>query len=406
MDDGTIVTRSPRPSSGAPARARVGFIGRRLEGWRSMAASPIWQRRWQAFKANRRGYFSLKLFLAIFVASLLAEVIANDKPIIARYKGEWLAPILVDYPESKFGGFLAITDYKDPEIQTEIEAHGWMLWPPIRYSYSSINKDYPRIKGAEDRCLGFPAPPYWATRAAYCDATADQLARFHAIGNRNWLGTDDQGRDVAARVIYGLRISLLFGLILTVVTAMIGVMAGAVQGYFGGWVDLAFQRFLEIWSSIPMLYVLIIISAVLVPGFWTLLAILMLFHWTALVGVVRAEFLRARNFEYVTAARALGLSDAKIMFKHLLPNAMVATLTFLPFKLSASITALTALDFLGLGLPPGSPSLGELLAQGKTNLQAVWLGITAFFSLAVILSLLIFIGEAVRDAFDPRKTFR
>jgi len=231
-------------------------------------------------------------------------------------------------------------------------------------------------------------------------------SRDEALGNRNWLGTDDQGRDVVARLIYGFRISVLFGLILTVLSSIIGITAGAVQGYFGGKVDLVFQRFLEIWSSIPSLYVLIIISSVLVPGFWTLLFVLLLFQWVYLVGLVRAEFLRARNFEYVTAARALGLSDAKIMFKHLLPNAMVATLTFLPFKLSGSITALTALDFLGLGLPPGSPSLGELLAQGKSNLQAPWLGLAAFFSIALLLSLLIFIGEAVRDALDPRKTFR
>ena len=368
--------------------------------------SPINQRRWRNFKANRRGYWSLWLFLALFIASLFAEVIANDRPILVRYKGETLYPVLVDYPEEKFGGFLAVTDYKDPVILDEIQKNGWMLWPPIRYSYNSINKDFPRVKGPEGRCLGYPAPPPWASRAEVCEADADQLARFHAIGNRNWLGTDDQGRDVVARIIYGFRISVLFGLILTILSAAIGVAAGAVQGYFGGRVDLVFQRLLEIWSSIPSLYVLIIISAMLVPGFWTLLFILLLFHWVYLVGVVRAEFLRGRNFEYITAARALGLSNAKIMFKHLLPNAMVATLTFLPFKLSGSITALTALDFLGLGLPPGSPSLGELLSQGKANLQAPWLGLAGFFSIAVTLSLLIFVGEAVRDALDPRKTFR
>ena len=368
--------------------------------------SPINRRRWENFRANRRGYWSLWIFLVLFIMSLFAELIANDKPIIASYKGELLFPALVDYPESKFGGFYAVTDYKDPLISDEINNNGWMIWPPIRYSYSSINKDYPRMKGSQDRCLGFPAPPPWATSAAFCEASPDQLARYRDIGNRNWLGTDDQGRDVVARVIYGLRISLLFGIVLTVLSSVIGVVAGAVQGYFGGLVDLVFQRLLEIWSSIPSLYVLIIISSVLVPGFWTLLGVLLLFEWVALVGLVRAEFLRGRNFEYITAARALGLSDWKIMFKHLLPNAMVATLTFLPFLLSASITALTALDFLGLGLPPGSPSLGELLAQGKANLQAPWLGLTAFFSIAIILSLLIFIGEAVRDALDPRKTFR
>ena len=377
-----------------------GAVGRRF------LLTPINRRRWESFKANRRGYWSFWIFLVLFVLTLGAELISNDKPLLVSYKGEILSPVLVDYPESKFGGFLAVTDYKDPFIIEEIEQNGWMLWPPIRYSYTSINKDYPRIKGPEDRCLGFPAPPFWATNAELCEAPADQLARYQELGNRNWLGTDDQGRDVLARMIYGFRISVLFGLLLTFFSSIIGVTAGAVQGYFGGRVDLFFQRVLEIWSSIPSLYVLIIISSVLVPGFWTLLGVLLLFQWVSLVGVVRAEFLRARNFEYVTAARALGLTDGKIMFKHLLPNAMVAMLTFLPFNLSGSITALTALDFLGLGLPPGSPSLGELLAQGKANLQAPWLGLTAFFSLAVLLSLLIFIGEAVRDALDPRKTFR
>ncbi len=395
MSDDRIVVpgTTARSSIGEALRARV-------------HVSPINRRRWENFKANRRGYWSLWIFLALFLLSLVGEVIANDKPVIARYKGEFLFPVLVDYPESKFGGFLAVTDYKDPVNLEEINQNGWMVWPPIRYSYNSINKDYPRVKNADGNCLGFPAPPPWATAKELCEAPADQLARYQAVGNRNWLGTDDQGRDVVARIIYGFRISILFGLILTIISAGIGVFAGAMQGYFGGRVDLVFQRVLEIWSSIPSLYVLIIISSVLVPGFWTLLGVLLLFHWVALVGVVRAEFLRGRNFEYITAARALGLSNAKIMFKHLLPNAMVATLTFLPFKLSGSITALTALDFLGLGLPPGSPSLGELLAQGKANLQAPWLGLCGFFSIAVTLSLLIFIGEAVRDALDPRKTFR
>ncbi len=376
-------------------------VSRRISGLRS----PINRRRWQNFKANRRGYWSLWIFLGVCFFSMFAEGIANDRPILVSYKGEFLTPILVEYPESRFGGFLAVTDYKDPVILDEINANGWMLWPPIRHSYSSINKDYPRVRTAEGRCLGFPAPPTWATAGQFCEATPDQLERFHAIGNRNWLGTDDQGRDVVARVIYGLRISILFGLLLTLISAAIGIVAGAVQGYFGGLVDLGFQRVLEIWSSIPSLYVLLIISAVLVPSFWTLLGILLIFNWTHLVGVIRAEFLRGRNFEYIKAARALGLSNSKIMFKHLLPNAMVATLTFLPFELSSSIGALTALDFLGLGLPPGSPSLGELLLQGKANLQAPWLGLTAFFSTALLLSLLIFIGEAVRDALDPRKTF-
>jgi microcin C transport system permease protein len=375
--------------------------------WRRLVTlSPINRRRWRNFKANKRGYWSLRIFLALFAVTLFAEFISNDRPIVAYYKGEVLFPVLVDYPESKFGGFLAVTDYKDKLILEEIKEHGWAIWPPIGYSYNSINFDYPRIKNQTGQCLGFPGPPGWMTRAELCEAPQDQLDRYHALGNRNWLGTDDQGRDVLARLIYGFRISVLFGLLLTIFSSIIGVTAGAVQGYFGGRVDLIFQRFLEIWSSIPSLFVLIIISSVLIPGFWTLLIVLLLFHWVYLVGVVRAEFLRGRNFEYVTAARALGLSDTRIMFKHLLPNAVVATLTFLPFKLSGSITALTALDFLGLGLPPGSPSLGELLAQGKANLQAPWLGLAAFISIAGLLTLLIFIGEAVRDALDPRKTFR
>jgi microcin C transport system permease protein len=380
-------------------------------GWlatlrRRLHMNPITRRRWDNFKANRRGYWSFWIFLGLLVLTSLAEFIANDKPLLARYKGELLAPVLVDYPEQKFGGFLAVTDYKDPVIQDEIEQNGWILWPPVRYSYHSINKDYPRLKSESGQCLGFPSPPPWASSKQMCDVPADQIARYTAAGNRNWFGTDDQGRDVLARLIYGFRISVMFGLLLTIFSSIIGITAGAVQGYFGGKVDLFFQRFLEIWSSIPSLYVLIIVSSVLTPGFWTLLGVLLLFNWVYLVGVVRAEFLRGRNFEYIMAAKAMGLSDARIMFKHLLPNAMVATLTFLPFKLSGAITALTALDYLGLGLPPGSASLGELLAQGKANLQSPWLGLAAFVSIAGLLSLLIFIGEAVRDALDPRKSFR
>lgn len=404
-----MVSGANRSDEAAVARAAPSVLERlrAMPGQvRSFKLSPINQRRWRNFNANRRGRISLYVFLAVFVVTLFAEFLANDKPILAVYKGEVLVPVLVNYPESKFGGFLAVTDYKDPEILEEIQKHGWALWPLIGYSYQSINKDFPRIKNASGECLGFPAPAPWMTTRAYCEAPPEQLARFNAIGNRNWLGTDDQGRDVLARLIYGFRISVLFGLLLTICSSIIGITAGAVQGYFGGRVDLVFQRFLEIWSSIPVMIVLIIISSVLIPGFWTLLGVLLLFNWVYLVGVVRAEFLRGRNFEYIRAAKALGLSDARIMFKHLLPNAMVATLTFLPFKLSGSITALTALDFLGLGLPPGSASLGELLAQGKANLQAPWLGITAFMSIAVLLSLLIFVGEAVRDALDPRKIFK
>ncbi len=396
---GTAPISEPTARAAAPSPLRTWLTQR-------LTFNPINRRRWANFKANRRAYLSLWLFLSVFGLSLFSEFIANDKPVLMRYKGEWLMPVLVNYPEEKFGGFLAVTDYKDPVILDEIKAHGWMLWPPIRYSYSSINKDYPRLKNESGLCLGFPAPPPWATKKPYCEAPTDQVQRYEALGNRNWLGTDDQGRDIFARLLYGLRISVLFGLLLTTIGSIIGIAAGAVQGYFGGKVDLIFQRFLEIWSSIPVLFVLIIISSVLVPGFWTLLGILLLFEWVGLVGVVRAEFLRGRNLEYVTAARALGLSDAKIMFKHILPNAMVATLTFLPFKLTGAITSLTALDFLGLGLPPGSPSLGELLTQATANLQAPWIALAAFFSIAGLLSLLIFIGEGVRDALDPRKTFR
>ncbi|GAB4360218.1 MAG: ABC transporter permease [Gammaproteobacteria bacterium] len=339
-----------------------------------MALNPINQRRLHNFRANRRGWWSLWLFLALFFCSLFAEFIANDKPVLVYYHGEIYFPIFRFYPETTFGGFLETeAEYKDPEVRELIEEKGWILWPLIPFSYDSINYDL---------TVPAPAPP-------------------SAV---NWLGTDDQGRDVAARLIYGFRISVLFGLTLTVLSSIIGVAAGAVQGYFGGWTDLIFQRFIEIWSGLPQLYLLIILASVVEPNFWWLLGLLLLFSWMALVGVVRAEFLRARNFDYVKAARALGVRNSVIMFRHLLPNAMVATLTFLPFILNGSITTLTALDFLGFGLPPGSPSLGELLNQGKNNLQAPWLGLTAFLVLAVMLSLLIFIGEAVRDAFDPRKT--
>jgi len=361
--------------------------------------SPLNQRRWQNFKANRRGYWSLWIFLGFFILSLFAEFLANDKPLVASYNGEILFPVLVDYPEEKFGGFLAVTDYRDPFIQEEINANGWMIWPPIRYSYRTVNNEIP---GAA------PAKPSWLyTKEERCgryDLGVDDPNC--SVGNWNWLGTDDQARDVFARALYGFRISVLFGLILTFASAVIGVSAGAVQGYFGGWTDLLFQRFIEIWSSIPVLYLILIIAAVLPPGFWILLGIMLLFSWVAFVGVVRAEFLRARNFEYVSAARALGVPNRTIMLRHLLPNAMVATLTFLPFILNGSITTLSSLDFLGFGMPPGSPSLGELLRQGQRHLNAPWLGISGFLSLSIMLSLLIFIGEAVRDAFDPRKTFR
>jgi microcin C transport system permease protein len=365
---------------------------------RFFALSPINRRRWVNFRKNRRGYWSLWIFLVLFFLTLFAEGISNDKPLIVSYKGEILLPAIVDYPESKFGGFLATTDYRDPYIQDEINAHGWMVWPVVRYSYRTVNNEIARPA---------PAPPWWMMTpeercSRYPLTTADPNC---TIGNWNWLGTDDQGRDVVARLIYGFRISVLFGLTLAIISSVIGVTAGAVQGYFGGWIDLGFQRFIEIWTSIPALYLLLIVSSVIAPSFWVLLGILLLFSWVSLVGVVRAEFLRGRNFEYINAARALGVANGTIMFRHLLPNAMVATLTFMPFILNGSIATLTSLDFLGFGLPVGSPSLGELLAQGKDNIHAPWLGLTGFFSISIMLSLLIFVGEAVRDAFDPRKTF-
>ena len=339
-----------------------------------MSLSPLTRRRLAQFRANARGYYSLQIFMVLFIIALGANFIANDKPLIVSYDGGIYFPAFQAYPETVFGGeFETEADYRDQFVADLINAKGWMVWPPIRYSYDTIN--YNLTQPA-------PSPP-----------TRDNI-----------FGTDDQGRDVAARVIYGFRISVLFGLTLTLISSIIGVFAGAVQGYYGGKLDLSMQRVIEVWASMPSLYILIIFSAMFVPGFWTLLLILLLFSWVSLVDVVRAEFLRTRNFDYVRAANALGVPNPVIMWRHVLPNAMVATLTFMPFILTGSITALTSLDFLGLGLPPGSPSLGELLAQGKNNLQAPWLGIAAFVSLALMLTLLTFIGEAVRDAFDPRKT--
>jgi microcin C transport system permease protein len=339
-----------------------------------MTFSPITQRRLAQFKANKRGYWSFWIFLILLTLCVCAEFVANDKPLLVNYDGGFYTPVFQNYPETTFGGdFETEADYRDPYVAELINAKGWMVWPPIRFSYDTINYNLPT-----------PAPS--------------------GLTSENILGTDDQGRDVAARVIYGFRISVLFGLVLTIISSIIGVTAGAFQGYYGGRLDLIMQRVIEVWASLPSLYILIIFSAMFVPGFWTLLMILLLFSWVSLVDVVRAEFLRTRNFDYVKAANALGVSNLTIMRRHILPNAMVATLTLMPFILTGSITALTSLDFLGLGLPPGSASLGELLSQGKNNLQAPWLGITAFLSLAIMLSLLTFVGEAVRDAFDPRKT--
>ncbi|VBB69235.1 Oligopeptide transport system permease protein OppC (TC 3.A.1.5.1) [invertebrate metagenome] len=338
-----------------------------------MQLAPPSRQRLALFRANRRGFWALWIFVALFGLSLLAELIANNRPLLVSFRGTWFFPVVVDYAETDFGGdFTTGAEFRDPYLRDLIMMEGWMLWPPIRYSYNTINHNLP---------IPAPAPP-----------SLD-----------NWLGTDDHGRDVAARLIYGFRLSVMFGLALTVLSSIIGVLVGAIQGYFGGWADLLGQRFLEIWGGMPELFVLIILSSVVVPGFWSLLGILVLFSWTTLVSAVRAEFLRGRNFTYVEAARALGASDLTIMFRHVLPNAMVATLTFTPFTLSSSIVALTALDFLGLGLPADSPSLGELLRQGKENLQAPWLAITGFIAVALQVVLLVFIGEAVRDAFNPRK---
>ncbi len=365
-----------------------------------LTLSPLNRRRWENFTRNRRGYWAMWVFLVLFLVSLFAEFIANDKPFLILMDGKAYFPAVVTYPETKFGGdFETAADFRDPFLQELIaKKGGTMIWPPIRYRYDSHNFDLPTPA---------PSPPTWKLTEEQCKPVFEKKK---LTGCRdleyNWLGTDDHGRDVVARLIYGFRISVWFGLILTIISSIVGVAAGAVQGYFGGWTDLLFQRVIEIWTSVPSLYLLLIISSVLVPGFFVLLGILLLFSWVSLVGLVRAEFLRGRNFEYIQAARALGVSNSIIMFRHLLPNAMVATMTFLPFILSSSVMTLTALDFLGFGLPPGSPSLGELLSQGKTNIQAPWLGLAGFFSVAIMLSLLIFIGEAVRDAFDPRKTFR
>jgi microcin C transport system permease protein len=366
---GPVPLTTPGAGAIAPLQATAAgltFLGRRI--------TPLTRRRLDNFSANRRGFWSLWIFLVLFGVTLFAELIANDRPLLIRFDGSYYMPVFHSYPETEFGGvFPSEADYSDPEVRKLIEAKGWILWPPIPYRYDTITSA--------------PGP--------YPSAPSRQ----------DWLGTDDQGRDVLARLIYGFRISVLFGLALTISSSLIGVAAGALQGYFGGLVDLGFQRFIEVWSGLPVLYLLIILASLVEPNFWWLLGLMLLFSWTSLVDVVRAEFLRARNFDYVRAARALGLADWQIILRHVLPNATVATITFMPFILNASITTLTSLDFLGFGLPPGSPSLGELLAQGKTNLQAPWLGITAFAVLAIMLSLLTFVGEAVRDAFDPRKAF-
>ena len=373
-----------------------------------MALSPLNARRWRNFKRNGRALWSLVIFSILFGLSLFAELLANDRPLLVSYRGEIRSPIVSFYSEQDFGGdFPTEAAYSDPEVQCliatggltdcfdaprEIMAaaeagetlplvandmsefeKGWLIWPPIPYAYDTI-VDVPGVA---------PAPP----------------------SETNWLGTDDTKRDVVARVIYGFRLSIVFAILVTLASSLIGIVAGAVQGYFGGWTDLIFQRFIEIWTGTPSLYVIIIVFAILGRSFWLLVFLTVLFGWPALVGVVRAEFLRARNFEYIRAARALGVSDSKIMFRHMLPNAMVATVTMLPFLVTGAIGTLASLDFLGFGLPSSAPSLGELTLQAKQNLQAPWLGFTAFFTFAIMLSLLVFIFEGVRDAFEPRKTF-
>ncbi len=351
----------------------IATLSRQRERVLGVPITPLTRRRLANFRKNRRGFWSLWIFLVLFGATLLSEFIANDKPLLVRYDNAFYLPIFTSYAETTFGGdFPTEANYREAGLQADIRARGWMIFPLIPFGYQTINYDLP---------VPAPAPP-------------------SAV---NWLGTDDQGRDVLARLLYGFRVSVLFGLILTLLSSAIGIIAGAIQGYFGGLTDLLFQRFMEIWSGLPILYLLIILSSIVQPNFWWLLGLMLLFSWMSLVDLVRAEFLRARNFDYVRAARALGVPNLVIILRHVLPNALVATFTFMPFLLSGGVTTLTSLDFLGFGLPAGSPSLGELLAQGKNNLQAPWLGFTAFITLAVMLSLLVFIGEAVRDAFDPRK---
>jgi len=337
--------------------------------------SPLAQRRWSQFRKNGRAYGALWIFLTLFTLSLFAEFIANDKPILVYHQSQLFIPVLFDYSEQDLGGELpSAANYWDPNVQKLIrDSDGWMLWPPVPYHFRT-----------PDMYLSGPAPT--------------------SPDTTHWLGTDDAGKDTFARLIYGFRLSVLFGITLTLISATIGVIVGGLQGYFGGLVDLIGQRFVEIWTGLPILIILIILSSIVEPSFFWLLGCLAAFSWMSVVGVVRAEFLRTRNFEYVRAATALGDTHLSIMLRHVLPNAMTAALTFLPFILSGAITSLTALDFLGFGLPAGSASLGELLNQGKRNLQAPWLGLTGFVTVGIMLTLLIFIGEGIRDAFDPRKT--
>jgi microcin C transport system permease protein len=378
-----------------------------LTGGGYFRLSPVNQRRMTNFRANKRGYWSFWIFMVLFVLSLFAEFLANDRPILVSFKGSYYTPIFSDYDESIFlgdEGFLPSTDFRQKNVADAIRADGWILFPPI--AFSAQTRSQLPLMADLSRQMSAPTPPTWALSDAQCKPLAE------AIGGKgcndiewNWLGTDDSGRDVLARVIYGFRISILFALLLTIASSVIGIAAGAVQGFYGGWVDLIFQRFIEVVESMPRLFLLIILASFFMQSFWTIFAVMLLFSWTALIGVVRAEFLRARNFDYVKAARALGLKDSTIMMRHVLPNAMVATITMVPFVIAGAVDSLTALDFLGLGMPPGSPSLGDLAKQANASPQSWWLGVSAFVSVSLILTLLVFVGEAVRDAFDPRKTF-
>ncbi|EIC82874.1 ABC transporter permease [Serratia sp. M24T3] len=339
-----------------------------------MKLNPANRALWMRFRQNRRGFWSLWIFAVVMVLALLSNVIANEKPLLVRYQGHLYLPFMFNYTESTFGGELqTAADYQDPFVVKQLESHGWVIWAPLRQSYNSINFS---------TLQPFPSPP----------------------SRHNLLGTDSNGHDVLAEILYGLRISLFFGVMLTLFSSVIGMVAGAIQGYYGGRIDLWGQRLIEVWAGMPTLFLIILLSSVVQPNFWWLLLITVLSGWMILVGVVRAEFLRTRNFDYIRAAQAMGVADSTIMLRHMLPNATVATLTFMPFILCGSITTLASLDFLGFGLPIGSPSLGALLLEGKNNLQAPWLGISAFMVLAILLSLLIFIGEAVRDAFDPSQS--
>ncbi len=407
MTDLTLET--PLADAAPAATPAAAPVAPPLTGGGYFRLSPINQRRLANFRANKRGYWSFWIFLILFVLSLFAEFLANEKPLMVKFKGDYYFPIITDYTEGAFLGEDAIDPnvlvvFRDKFVAETVNKDGWMIFPPI--AFSAQTRSQLPLMADLSRQMSAPTPPTWALDNAQCKPLAE------AVGGTgcgdiewNWMGTDDSGRDVLARVIYGFRISIVFALLLTFTSSIIGVAAGAVQGFYGGWLDLIFQRFIEVMESMPRLFLLIILASFFIPSFWTIFAIMLLFSWTALIGVVRAEFLRARNFDYVKAARALGLKNSTIMTRHVLPNAMVATITMVPFVIAGAVDSLTALDFLGLGMPPGSPSLGDLAKQANDSPQSWWLGVSAFVTVSVLLTLLVFVGEAVRDAFDPRKTF-